>query len=95
MGELRATISLLEPLEQLEIPTLTISEDTLSEAEGRRVVGFEVESVVEEVFNITKEIEDLKSNLTGTCPLCDSDLYSLSLKSSHLIILSTEPLFRQ
>lgn len=74
MGELRATISLLEPLEEIEIPTFTISEDTLSEAEGRRAVSFEVESMVEEIFNITKEIEDLKSNLTGTCPLCDSDL---------------------
>ena len=74
MEELRATIALLEPLEDVSIPSLSVSEDTLSEAEERRLLGSEVEAMVEEVFEITKEVEDLKANLTGTCPLCDSDL---------------------
>jgi len=80
MRGLRASVSLLEPLEQVEIPSLSVPEDTLlSEAEERRALNSEVEAMVEGIFEITKEVEDLKSNLTGTCPLCDSDL----LKHSH------------
>ena len=72
--DLKEKISCIEPLLNISIPEVATRDEDLSEATKRRAMQEEVNKVTQEIADLTRDLETLKGEIKGDCPLCGTDL---------------------